>query len=112
MKRKARVGQESSIVEYHDKTSETMTEHRILPRATQNKKNGFLIGMRESVVKSETTSWTPRKTPKRVHFQFKFSPDTVTFLPRPERFQTRKHIKSTRGVWPHAMTIFKDSGTS
>ena len=56
MKTKARVGHGSSLVEYHDKTSETMTEHRILPRATQNKKSGFLIGMRESVVKSETIS--------------------------------------------------------
>ena len=36
-----------------------MTEVRRLARDTQNKKKGFLMGIRERVVKSETTSSTP-----------------------------------------------------
>ena len=52
MKRKTRVVQESSIVEKSDKTSEVIMEHRILQLDTQNNMKGFLIGIRDSVVRS------------------------------------------------------------
>ena len=48
---------ESSILEYNDKASEAMTERRMLPRDTQNKRKTILIVMLESVMKHETTSW-------------------------------------------------------
>ena len=71
-------------MEKNDKTIEVIMKHRILPKDTQNNMKGFLIGMRDSVVKSQTTSWTPITRLKRVHFQF--SP--VIFLPKREHIQT------------------------
>jgi hypothetical protein len=83
-----------------------VTEVRRLARDTQNKKKGFLMGIRERVVKSETTSLTPITRLKTVHFQF--SPITGLNF---ENFKTMQHIKITKGICPHAMTIFPIVGT-
>jgi len=107
MKNKTRVGQENSIVEKNDKTSAAIMEIRMLPRDTENRKKGFLIGMRE---RSETTSLTPITRLKRVHFQF--SPDRAAADLKREHIHTTQHIKSTAGVCPHEMAIFTDTGTS
>ena len=107
MKMKARADQDNLMLEEDDKTREVIMEHRILTTDTQNNPKGFWIGIKESVVKSETKSWTPITTLKRVHFQFSLG----IFLPKQEHIQTTQDINSTRSVCPHAMTIFTDTGT-
>ena len=96
------------IFEQNDKTSEAATEHRRLARDAQNKKKGFLMGIRERVVKSETTSLTPIPKQKTVHFQFSPTPITDHNL---ENLKTMQHIKITKGICAHAMTIFPIVGT-
>ncbi len=96
------------IFEQNDKTSEAATEHRRLARDAQNKKKGFLMGIRERVVKSETTSLTPITRLKTIHFQFPRTPTADLNL---EILTTTKHVKNTKGTCPHAMTIFPIVGT-
>ncbi len=81
MKMKARADQDNSILEKNDKTREVIIEHRILTTDTQNKWNGFSIGIKASVVQSETKSWTPITTLKRVHFQFSSDSQKCVRLP-------------------------------
>jgi hypothetical protein len=107
MKMKARADQEKLILEKNDKTREVIMEHRIQTRDTQNKWNGLWIGIKESVVKSETKSWTPITTLKRVHFQF-----SSGSLLKPQHLQTTQDIKNTKMVCPQAMTIFTVTGMS
>jgi len=107
MKIKTRADQDNLILEEDDKTREVIVEHRILTTDTQNKPNGFWMGIKESVVKSETKSWTPSTTLTRVHFQF--SCDSVL---KPKCLQTTQDTKNTKMVCPQAMTIFTVTGMS
>ncbi len=107
MKMKARADQDNLILEEDDKTREVIMEHRILTTDTQNKPKGFWIGIKESVVKSETKSWTPITTLKRVHFQF-----SSDILLKPKYLQTTQENKNTKMVCPQAMTIFTVTGMS
>jgi len=97
------------ILDLNDKTRLAVTEHPRLVRDTQNKKKGFLMGIRDRVVKSETTSLTPITRLKTVHFQF---PPTPTADLNLEILTTTKHVKNTKGTCPHATTIFPMVGTS
>jgi hypothetical protein len=108
MKMKARADQDNLILEEDDKTREVIMEHRILPTDNQNKWNGFWIGIKESVVKSETKSWTPITMLKRVHFQF--SCDAP--LKPAQELKKEREIKNTKIVCPQAMTIFTVTGMS
>ena len=67
MKMKARADQDNLILEEDDKTREVIVEHRILTTDTQNKPNGFWMGIKASVVKSENeifdTEYDPDKSP-------------------------------------------------
>ena len=99
MKMKARADQDNVILEKNDKTREVIIEHRILTTDTQNKWNGFWTGIKESIVKSETKSWTPITRLKRVH---QFSSDS---LHKPPHLQTTQDIKNTKMVCPQARTI-------
>jgi hypothetical protein len=107
MKMKARADQDNLILEEDDKTREVIMEHRILPTDTQNKWNGFWIGIKESVVKSETKSWTPITMLKRVHFQFLCDAPL-----KPAQEYKNRDIKNTKIVCPQAMTIFTVTGMS
>jgi hypothetical protein len=107
MKMKARADQDNLMLEEDDKTREVIMEHRILTTDTQNNPKGFWIGIKESVVKSETKSWTPITTLKRVHFQF-----LSDSLLKPKYLQTTQDTKNTKMVCPQAMTIFTVTGMS
>ncbi len=107
MKMKTRAERDNLIREEDDKTREVIMEPRILTTDTQNKPKGFWTGIKESVVKSETKSWTPSTTLKRVHFQF--SSDSLL---KPQYLQVTQEIKNTKTVCPQAMTIFTVTGMS